>query len=619
MKVTVQCLFLFAFGLMHTSQLFAQAGHLDSSFNGKGYVQVNNASDMKLQVDGKLILAGAGFVSRYNTNGSPDSSFGINGVDSILISTNASVDLIAIQPDDKIVVEGSALLSPGNNPVLFVARRLAGGQPDNSFNNIGYIILPLLPDSVRFNDIALSNNGKIILAGHRNGNVGPNAFAVSRLNADGSIDNTFGEGGIVYTTFAESCMANSVAVQTDGKIIAAGTSSANYLGFNADSLAMIRYNIDGSPDNTFNANGKLTFSPVGYQGFGENGAQGKSVLLQPDGKIIVAGIYGYNQSHGVWVYSDVALSRFNTNGTLDNTFNGTGTLTITGLPPASQVIKAALQCDGKIVIGGNTASNFICCSPFISMWRAESNGATDSSFGSGGNVTLQLRDSFNNILNTQAYSMQVSSKRIYFAGSIISGGGPYVFAFKNDNCSRGLPPDILSFTGKLSNSKALLNWKTENEINITGFTVERSSDGRKFISIAKHKPYNTGAEHKYTYRDAIETVPAATVYYRIRQTDAGGDIKYSNIIALTRDNNNQISLYTNPVGNILNVLATLTKSSDINVRIFNSIGRVVKSLRRKFMAGTTTFEIDIFNLQTGIYFLKVNDASTNTVLKFVKL
>jgi hypothetical protein len=253
------------------------------------------------------------------------------------------------------------------------------------------------------------------------------------------------------------------------------------------------------------------------------------------------------------------------------------------------------------------------------MWRAESNGATDSSFGSGGNVTLQLRDSFNNILNTQAYSMQVSSKRIYFAGSIISGGGPYVFAFKNDNCSRGLPPDILSFTGKLSNSKALLNWKTENEINITGFTVERSSDGRKFISIAKHKPYNTGAEHKYTYRDAIETVPAATVYYRIRQTDAGGDIKYSNIIALTRDNNNQISLYTNPVGNILNVLATLTKSSDINVRIFNSIGRVVKSLRRKFMAGTTTFEIDIFNLQTGIYFLKVNDASTNTVLKFVKL
>ena len=169
--------------------------------------------------------------------------------------------------------------------------------------------------------------------------------------ADGGIDTTFGTGGRVTTDFGPyDDEANAVAIQSDGKIVAAGTTGGTDRDF-----ALARYNTDGTLDTTFGTGGRVTtYSSTDPSYFYD--ATASAVAIQSDGKIVVAG-YAYNSDQQVnYNQYDFALARFNTDGTFDSTF-GTGGIVVTAVGPDvdyDYAYAVTIQTDGKIVAAGAT-------------------------------------------------------------------------------------------------------------------------------------------------------------------------------------------------------------------------------------------------------------------------
>ena len=192
----------------------------------------------------------------------------------------------------------------------------------------------------------------------------------ARYDSNGNLDPSFGVGGKVATGFGGQGL--SLAGQPDGKLIVAGTIFAG----GHDSFAVARYNSDGSLDASFGAGGEVSTS------FGPNNNTGYSVTLQADGKIVVAGAADFSK--------DIALVRYNVDGSLDASFGSGGTVT-TGVPSGSgEAAKSVtIQPDGKIVIAGYS---FVLGSKtdFV-LVRYNSDGSLDSSFGTGGEVATDLR------------------------------------------------------------------------------------------------------------------------------------------------------------------------------------------------------------------------------------
>ncbi|MFN9753578.1 MAG: Ig-like domain-containing protein, partial [Planctomycetota bacterium] len=209
--------------------------------------------------------------------------------------------------------------------------------------------------------LTVQPDGKILVGGYAT--IGTNIdFAVARYNPDGSLDTSFGSGGVVTTPIGTGTdSGRSITLQADGKILVGGLSNN---GSN-DDFALIRYNVDGSLDTSFGTGGKVTTA------VGTSTDQGRSVTVQPDGKILVG---GYSLVGGV---DDFALVRYNANGSLDTSFGTGGKLTTaigSGLDFGTSVI---VQPDGKIVIGGySITGNYD-----FAMIRYDANGSLDTGFG----------------------------------------------------------------------------------------------------------------------------------------------------------------------------------------------------------------------------------------------
>ncbi|RNL73939.1 hypothetical protein EBF04_29975 [Streptomyces sp. I6] len=184
----------------------------------------------------------------------------------------------------------------------------------------------------------LQADGKIVAAGFSTAG-GTSDFALARYDTNGTLDAAFGTGGLVTTDFGPGSFdqASGVAVQADGKIVAAGLSDTGGLG----DFALARYNTNGTLDAAFGTGGLVTTD------FGGSTDQAFGVVLQADGKIVAAG------SSTTGGTDDFALARYDTNGTLDATF-GTGGLVTTDFGPGSfdQAFGVAVQADGKIVAAG---------------------------------------------------------------------------------------------------------------------------------------------------------------------------------------------------------------------------------------------------------------------------
>jgi len=211
------------------------------------------------------------------------------------------------------------------------------GDLDTTFNGTGVVTTSIDSGSIVFS-VAVQPDGKIVAAG-QSFSQGSGNFAVARYESDGDLDLTFKGTGIVTTPISSMFDFNPyLAIQPDGKIVLAGASgTVDKAGF-----AVVRYKSDGDLDPTFNATGIVTTAITA-------GADvGRSIALQPDGKIVVAG----DSSRGSFI-SDFAIVRYESSGKLDSTFNGTGVVT-TSIGNSASGRSVAIQPDGKIVVAGFT-------------------------------------------------------------------------------------------------------------------------------------------------------------------------------------------------------------------------------------------------------------------------
>jgi uncharacterized delta-60 repeat protein len=238
-------------------------GRLDTSFSGDGVVttdffgQEDIPTTVALQSDGKIVVAGRSSdsnhslsyftLARYDTDGNLDTSFSGDGkVTTDLGGSNDALYSMAVQSDGKILVVGQHYFddSVGNQVTcLALLRYNADGSPDTSFSNDGKVILMrfLLTEWHSCNDVAIQSDGKIVVAGSMD-----NDFALVRFNTDGTLDTGFSGDGIVTTDFGDSIdQATSVTVQSDGKIVVAGYKIG---GEPYSSVLIARYNSDGSLD-----------------------------------------------------------------------------------------------------------------------------------------------------------------------------------------------------------------------------------------------------------------------------------------------------------------------------------------------------------------------------------
>jgi uncharacterized delta-60 repeat protein len=336
-------------------------GTLDQSFGSGGKVttdvepgQNSYAQAAVIQTDGKIVAAGfagpAGnqqfALVRYNPDGSLDQSFGTGGIvlTSFVSGGNAVAHSMALQPDGSLVVAGSFEPDPTQAASSFaLARYTTSGSLDTSFGTGGLVTTSFGQYDAAANTVLVQPDGSIVAAGHTSTSSSFFNFALARYHADGSLDPSFGTGGLVMTTFGQLDDARGLVLQSDGKLVAAGS----YQNGTKVDVALARYNPDGSLDPSFGSSGQVT-TDLG----GMNQSAG-AVVVQPDGRLVAAGVYAPLGP------SQFFLARYNTDGSLDTTFGQAG-LVLTNLSPSanSGANALALLSDGTLVAGGDGNNEF---------------------------------------------------------------------------------------------------------------------------------------------------------------------------------------------------------------------------------------------------------------------
>jgi len=381
--VTIAGLFLSVL----TSPSKAASGDLYLFFGNGGKITTaigngGSASAIAIQSDGKIVVVGTASITvnnndfaviRLNSDGSFDTSFDGDGkVTTDFSQTQEYAEAVAIQPDGKIVVAGYSGSFLIGGPDFALVRYNTDGSLDTSFDGDGKLKTDFGNSVDYARAVAIQSDGKIVVAG------GP-FFALARYNTDGSLDTSFDGDGKVITRFDETAnakAANAVAIQSDGKIVAAGTNS---------NFALVRYNTDGSLDASFDGDGKVTTVFVNIY------ASANAIAIQSDGRIIAVGESGTGSEY------DFTAARYNTDGSLDISFDIDGKVT-TDIGGRDRALAVAIQLNGKIVVAG--------VGPSFAIARYKTDGSLDLSFDSDGKVTT----AFSTNSGAQAVAIQSDGK-----------------------------------------------------------------------------------------------------------------------------------------------------------------------------------------------------------------
>jgi len=425
--------------------------------------------------------------------GDLDSTFGTGGKVTTDLSDTDYGNATAVQPDGKIIVVGEASNDFG------LARYNSDGSLDTSFDSDGKVITDL-GDSAQANAVALQADGKIVVAG-----TSGNDFAVVRYNSDGSLDTSFDTDGLVTTDFDglsgsySSAIGNAVAIQTDGKIVVVGHVNN---GGQFNDFAVVRYNSDGSLDTSgFNSAGSL---PPGAAGIvttsilANQEDRAYAVAIQTDGKIVVVG-----ESK-----SQFAMVRYNSDGTLDTTFDSDGKV-FAASPKVATGYALALQPDGKIVVTGatyvidNASTNCIDSSgkhcEYLDFWLARYNadGSPDASFGTVGELSTAV-NSRGNDDQGRGVAIQTDGKIVVAGYSDVSihtytnGGNDESFNRSND------------FAVGHYNSDGSLDTTFDSDGKVTtDFSTDGDDEGRAVVIQADGKIVVTGTSNKTGSRDFV--------------------------------------------------------------------------------------------------------------------
>jgi uncharacterized delta-60 repeat protein len=290
-------------------------------------------------------------VVRYDDDGSLDDTFGAAGI--VTGAIEGIANDVAIQPDGAIVVAGTR---SRNDPTgrdfgdFVVARFLADGRPDSSFDLDGQLTTDIGQVTNEAQNVVVQPDGAIVVSGSAR-NPGSNGVGIDhhtdvvRYQSDGQLDGSFGTAGQV--TLEDTLAGNDLALQADGRLVLVGTEDAtvppSFPGTTTE-LLVVRLEADGDPDPTF-----------GTDGFADEGISGQrdaanAVALQTDGRIVVAG-------KAKSLNSDFAVARFDSDGTLDESFGEAGVFTVDFFGSSDIGENVAVLDDGKIVVSGLARDN----------------------------------------------------------------------------------------------------------------------------------------------------------------------------------------------------------------------------------------------------------------------
>jgi uncharacterized delta-60 repeat protein len=492
---------------------FNSNGSLDKSFSADGkqssdfYSDEDKMIDLALGKDGKIVAVGIAksgsnyhlALATYLPNGEPDISFSEDGKQTTDFSGWLSPAALAIKDDGRIVVTGSAMT--GNVSSIALVSYLTDGSLDNSFLNGGKGSIEVGPTSAG-NDIALQMDGKMLVTGFTYDlTPGPSHqdLAIVRMQSDGSLDSSFsGDGKETTDYFSNAEMGLALAIDNNtGKIYVAGTTSGRLLqnillarfnpdgaldrfltgasnfqfiptsvavqpdgrillsgdvdSFNDPDYWILRYNEDGSLDNNFDVDGKLSdYKPDAYTAF-------KASAVQLDGKVIAVGLTRNPDQF--------AVARYNPDGSLDNTFSSDGKYTV---GTNARAFAIAIQPDGKIIIGGSEAG---VSDRDFALVRLNADGSPDNAFNNG-----------NLLLTDNGSNDEISKIAIQPDGKIVVvGGSPVVIA---RYLPTGQPDDSFSGDGKLTLDFPSMGFATallilpDDKILVAGYSL----NAREYLS-----------------------------------------------------------------------------------------------------------------------------------------
>jgi len=403
--------------------------------------------------------AGMGLV-RYTAEGKLDTSFGRGGVVSERTPQGGlSPEALVVQADGKMVLVGTSSDLATTRVGFGLARYGVDGALDTSFGVGGRVLTSVGAATAEAHAAALQPDGAIVVAGSGYAGTQPaevSQFAVARYTPDGALDPVF---GVVLTPLSESgAEARAVALQSDGRIVVAGTAFAS--GTTSDALALARYNADGSPDTSFGSGGTVitTFDSGGAEA-DSSPARAAALVVQPDGKLVAVVSVGGHQGA-------FALARYLPSGALDSTFGIAGRSRPRPGDGSAQAYAAALQPDGGIVVAGgvgSTAENVA-----FALARYTPTGDLDAGFGSGGLVT----STFDGGGGSGAHAVVVERDgKIVAVGS--GGGGFAVVQYLADgtpDAGFGKAGVVLTTVGDAGSMPAALGVQPDGKLVAAGLT-----------------------------------------------------------------------------------------------------------------------------------------------------
>ena len=613
-------------------------GSLDIAFDGDGkalrpfdlednYVTVNSFTR---QPDGKFLavfrayyaLTNTDFVvRRYNSDTSVDTAFGTNGKITATFDTGLNEAQSAfVAPDGKIVVVGKSIPLLYDHVDFGVARYSSNGILDATLDGDGKLTTLFEKGNDRMKTLLVLPNDKLIAIGisdYRNANnsIGRDII-LSKYNSDGSLDTSFGNSGKVLSILGQQLNTiSTAALQPDEKIVVGNMyynpTEATY------SYEIIRYNANGSLDTTFGTNGKR---PIIYYA--------ESIIFQPDGKIIIAGSgtldtvnYGY------------IISRFNSNGTPDTSFDGDGSKLFSFGEFIYTGITIMLQHDNKIVLSCTTSATDVDGGAAkFALARFNSDGGLDTAFGNNGTVTTLI--GYSALTDT---GFLKPDGKIIVAGKSFPGDGSINFSSVQYNSNGTI--DTAYGTDGVSSSGLWFNYKEINSILLQAddkllvvLSQQNGIQNTYDFNLRRFNPdgtYDTGFSGLYGvstsfyngYDEAFAALLQSDDKIVVGGTTHNGInydfalTRYDNVIlGLPEDtvDSSTLVIYPNPVADILHIQSANALTEIIGCSVYTLLGQLV------YNSSDNKQEIDTANLSCGIYTIVIRTNKGIVNKKFVK-
>lgn len=488
------------------------------------------------------------------------------------------------------------------------------GTLDLNFNSDGKVTHALSSSDDLGYAMAIQPDGKILIAGfYNNGN--HNDFIIARLNPDGSLDNTFSGDGTAKTDFNSGGddRAFAIALQPDGKILVAGYSEKN----STSQIIVARYTTSGSLDTGFDFDGFVSTSV-------NNKCEARGMVLS-NGKIIVVG-FTNNGSN-----DDFVVVRYNSNGTLDATFNSTG-IVQTAIGPSDDVARAvAIQPDGKLVVVGRSGngSNFD-----VSLVRYNSDGSLDTGFDFDGKVVTALGTTGTEEANAVGFT---ADGKILVAGFATPNGSNRDFALFRYNTNGALDNSFSSdgiVTTEIGSSneearsmliqpdgKIVLGGYSYNGSNADFALVKYNSDGTPDTQFGNNSKVTTsiGSDADEVYALALQS-DGKIVAGGAAKTGSDFDFalaRYNNDVMVSTTylaNDYSVSISPNPSNGVFNIVCDRNISS---IKVFDTFGRVVIWQDAQILKGNwATLRLD--GLSTGLYRVQISGDGFTTTQSIMK-